>query len=202
MKKKFALILTTCLLLAVLMTAFVACDNKTVTLSVYTVYLSKFEGNYVVEPKLIHEQKVGAFTLNNYKYIINEGETAYGGPCYLGLYYDLQCTKKVHPDTVFKKNTTLYALGIVPINEVYLICFQYEDQTYTFYQQQKEPLTMDDFVVSAYGKELDRTKLAFFRDEEMTQRIELEGKTFDTLGAKLVENSSWYARRVYVKLIE
>lgn len=200
MKKKFALILTTCLLLTMLMTAFVACNN-TVTLRIYRLELYDAKNGNISTPSLIYQINNGhPFTVSEYKDIIVKDDKIYGAPLYLGFYSDKQCTKKVHPDTKFSKDTDLYTLVVFSGADFFLIKFVFEGQEYMFYQSFQVPITIDDFVVSAYGKELDRTKLHFFSDEAMTNEIEIIGKTYDEL--VLEETTLFYQneKTVYIKL--
>ena len=200
MKKNFALILTTCLLLTMLMTAFVACNN-TVTLRIYRLELYDAKNGNISTPSLIYQISNGhPFTVSEYKDIIVKDDKIYGAPLYLGFYSDKQCTKKVHPDTKFSKDTDLYTLVVFSGADLFLIKFVFEGQEYMFYQSFQVPITIDDFVVSAYGKELDRTKLHFFSDEAMTNEIEIIGKTYDEL--VLEETTLFYQneKTVYIKL--
>lgn len=210
MKKKFTLIMVTCLVFTLLMTAFIACDDNEdndkkeetedmITLSVYNACLD------LSTPSLVYQQETGkSFTVADYTSIIYNGEEVYGGPIYTGFYFDEQCTKVVHSDTVFNKDTSLYVSVISSGTKTYMIDFVFEGVSYTFYQENKTPLTLDDFVVSAYGKELDRAKLRFFSNESMTDEIEIVGKTFDDLESEeSVEFfPTWYVKTVYVELIK
>lgn len=200
MKKKFTLILITCLLLTLLMTAFVACNN-TVTLRIYRLELYDAKNGNIPAPSLIYQlNNEHPFTISEYKDIIVKDDKIYGSPLYLGFYSDKQCTKKVHPDTKFSKDTDLYTLVVFSGADLFFIKFVFEGQEYMFYQSFQVPITIDDFVVSAYGKELDRTKLHFFSDEAMTNEIEIIGKTYDEL--VLEETLLFYhnEKTVYVKL--
>lgn len=201
MRKKVALILTTCLLLALLMAAFVACNN-TVTLRIYRLELYDAKNGNIPTPSLTYQLNNGhSFTISEYKDIVHKDDKIYGAPLYLGFYSDKQCTKKVHPDTKFSKDTDLYTLVVFSGSNLFFIKFVFEGQEYMFYQSFQAPITIDDFVVSAYGKELDRTKLHFFSDEAMTNEIEIAGKTYDELA--LEETPLFYhnEKTVYVKLL-
>lgn len=208
MRKKFTFILTVCILLALSLSIFVACDDnkendekaeeKLITLTVYEVNVNPNE------PTLVHQQKSGQrFTVSDYHYVIYDGQTVYGPIFTLGFYYDAQCTQKVHSETVFDSDTNLYVLQIIPAMETYMIDFVVDGDSYTLYQESKTALSVDDFVMSAYGKEIDRTKLQFFSDEEMTNQIDIVGKTYDDLELEQTDQFTpyWHFKTIYVKLV-
>lgn len=207
MRKKFTFILTVCILLALSLSIFVACDDnkendekaeeKLITLTVYEANVNPNE------PTLVHQQKSGQrFTVSDYYYVLNGGQTIYGPILTLGFYYDTQCTQKVHRESVFDSDTNLYVLWITPGMETYMIDFVVDGDSYTLYQESKTALSVDDFAVSAYGKEIDRTKLQFFSDEEMTNQIDIVGKTYDDLNLEQTERfaPNWHFKTIYVKL--
>lgn len=200
MRKKVALILTTCLLITLLMAAFVACNN-TITLRIYRLELYDAKNGNISTPSLTYQLNNGhMFTVSEYKDIVHKDDRIYGAPLYLGFYSDKQCTKKVHPDTKFSKDTDLYTMVVFSGADLFFIKFVFEGQEYMFYQSFQAPITIDDFVVSAYGKELDRTKLHFFSDEAMTNEIEIAGKTYDELALEETPLFSHNEKTVYVKL--
>lgn len=199
MKKRFA-VFVLCMVLVLSAMAFVACNN-TVTLRIYRLELYDAKNGNIPAPSLIYQlNNEQPFTISEYKDIIVKDDRIYGAPLYLGFYSDKQCTKKVHPDTKFSKDTDLYTLVVFSGADLFFIKFVFEGQEYMFYQSFQVPITIDDFVVSAYGKELDRTKLHFFSDEAMTNEIEIIGKTYDEL--VLEETPLFYhnEKTVYVKL--
>lgn len=199
--------MTVCILLALSLSIFVACgdnkenddkaDEKIITLTIYET------NGKTTEQTLAHQQKSGqCFTVSDYQYVINGGPLC-GPILMLGFYYDAQCTQKVHPETVFDSDTNLYVICIIPATVTYMIDFVFDGNAYTLYQKNKTALSVDDFVVSAYGKEIDRAKLQFFSDEEMTNQIDIVGKTYDDLELEQLDYfaPNWHFKTVYVKLI-
>lgn len=197
MKKKFALILTTCLLLTLLMTAFIACDNEeTVTVKVYSVSTGHDEN-----PRLGHTitiKKGSTFSTEDYFSNYEKYDGTLGRLDPWGFYLDSACTKKHNDDNIIDHDVRFYILYCSFGSK--FIVFNYENEKYYCYvEDTTAKLTVDTFAVSAYGKTIDSSKLKYYSDEEMTQEIELVGKSYDEIAVEAVGSIPYTEKYVYVK---
>lgn len=118
-----------------------------------------------------------------------------------GFYLDKECTKKYNFDTKINEDTDLYVLYCHMLSK--FICFVFEGENYYFYVENDDvKLTIDSFVVSAYGKEIDRDKLKFYSDENMIRRIDIVGQTFETIKHEDVSELHYPTKHIYVKLAD
>lgn len=197
MKKKFALILTTCLLLTLLMTAFIACDNEeTVTVKVYSVSTGHDENPTLKNTIAI--KKGSTFSAIDYFEKYDEDDDILGGVDPWGFYLDSTCTKIHDNDNVIEQDTTFYIIYCSFGSK--FIVFNYENEKYYCYvEDTTAKLTVDTFAVSAYGKTIDSSKLKYYSDEEMTQEIELVGKSYDEIAVEAVGSIPYTEKYVYVK---
>ncbi len=196
MKKEFTLILITCLLLTLLMTAFVACNNEeTVTVKVYSVSTGHDE-NPTLE-NTITIKKGSTFSAIDYFENYTEDNIVDGNVGSWGFYLDSACTKKHDDDNVIEQDKTFYLLHC-DFGSAFIV-FNYENKEYYCYiEDTTAKLTVDTFAVSAYGKTIDTSKLKYFSDSEMTQEIELVGKSFDEIAVEADGPIPYAIKGVYV----
>ena len=195
MKKKFALILTTCILLTLLMTAFVGCNNNSVKVRVYTVCTAHDENPFLENTITI--KKGSTFSKKYYvtNFVKDDGVTDGRLPSW-GFYLDPTCKIKHDDDCVIEQDTKLYLL-YCDLGSTFVV-FHYENEEYYCYvDNTTAKLTADTFAVSAYSKTIDSSKLKYYSDEEMTQEVELVGKSFEELDVEL-SRLMYDTKHVYV----
>lgn len=201
MKRKIAIVLLTCVLLLTILCSFVGCNRKLVTVNIYAISYPNSEKTYQLFSNTQWSGMPVVFKKNLSQYIPKHYLVAddFKG---FGYYLDIECTKKYNLSTKIEEDTDLYMLFCESGSKFVVFCFEGEDY-YFFVEDINAELTVDSFVVSAYGKELDREKIQFYIDEKMTRRIDITGQTFDTLGVSMHEEESYYyAKTLYVKLAE
>lgn len=199
MKRKIAIVLLTSVLLLTILCSFVGCNRKLVKVNFYAISYPNSDG---VELEFSNMQWSGRpVVVDGYiKDYNKKREGEFGGVRGWGFYLDKGCTKKYNLDTKINEDTDLYTLYCSNGSNFVTFCFEGVNY-YFFVEDVNAELTVDSFVVSAYGKELDREKIQFYRDENMTKRIDITGQTFDTLGVSLESPLFYYTKTLYVKLV-
>ena len=207
MKKKVALIVLFCCLIAMSLTCFVACDKKdnievdkkdTVEIKVYVVKNIETE-NHVLESTL-RIKKGSTFSVNDYFRDYLGNETSIFDYAYWGFYLNPACTKRNNDGNIIEKDTSLYYFHCSMWSM--FIVFHYENKDYCcFVSDGTAKLSADTFAISAYGKSIDSSKLKYYSDSEMTQEIELVGKSFNELDIEGGERFFYSTKNVYVKYI-
>lgn len=199
MIKKVALIVLFCCLIAMSLTCFIACDKKdTVEVKVYSVSSAHDEN-----PKLentITIKKGSTFSIKDYFSNYQKFDGKMGGVPSWGFYLDSTCRQKHNDDNVLDKDTSLYVL--YSYFGAKFVQFEYEGKEYFYYvDDATAKLTADTFAVSAYGKKIDSLKLQYFSDKEMTQQVEIVGKSFDEIEIEADDTYFTLEKRVYVKYV-
>ena len=199
MRKKVALIVLFCCLIAMSLTCFIACDKKdTVEVKVYSVSSAHDEN-----PKLentITIKKGSTFSIKDYFSNYQKFDGKMGGVPSWGFYLDSTCRQKHNDDNVLDKDTSLYVL--YSYFGAKFVQFEYEGKEYFYYvDDATAKLTADTFAVSAYGKKIDSSKLQYFSDKEMTQQVEIVGKSFDEIEIEADDTYFTLEKRVYVKYV-
>lgn len=198
MRKKVALIVLFCCLIAMSLTCFIACDKKdTVEVKVYSVS-SAHDENPVLK-NTIKINKGSTFSKSDYfkNYVKDNKED--GNVAAWGFYMDPACTKKHHDDNIIEKDTTFYLLHC-DFGSAFVV-FNYENKEYYCYvENTTAKLSADTFAISAYGKEIDSSKLKYFSDKEMTQEIELVGKSFDEITVEADGPIPYALKEIFVKV--
>ena len=197
MKKRFA-VLVLCMVLVLSAMAFVACDKKdTVEVKVYSVSSAHDEN-----PKLentITIKKGSTFSAIDYFENYTEDNMVDGNVGSWGFYLDSACTKKHHDDNIIEKDTTFYLLNC-SFGSAFIV-FNYENKEYYCYiEDTTAKLSADTFAISAYGKAIDSSKLKYFSDEEMTQEIELVGKSYDEIAVEADGPIPYALKEIFVKV--
>ena len=109
-----------------------------------------------------------------------ELENRIGGPIVDGLFYDSSCLLKYDTSKHIENDITLY-VGYHYLNPENIdIYFIFEGATYHINRQSNYPVTVFDFIASAYGKPISPACLEFYGDEAMTNRFELYGLNYQT----------------------
>ena len=198
MKKKIVIVLLTCVLLSLALFSFAGCNRKLVTVNFYAI---SYPNSDDVKLEFSDIQWSGrSVVVDGYVEDYNEKhKNLCGGGFGWGFFLDKGCTKKYNLDTKINEDTDLYTLYCSNGSNFVTFCFEGINY-YFFVEDINAELTVDSFVVSAYGKELDREKIQFYRDEKMTKRIDITGQTFDTLGVSLQSPLFYYTKVLYVKL--
>lgn len=197
MRKKVALIVLFCCLIAMSLTCFIACDKKdNIEVKVYSVSSAHDEN-----PELkntIKIKKGSTFSKSDYckNYVKDNKED--GNVAAWGFYLDPACTQKHHDDNIIEKDTTFYLLNC-SFGSAFIV-FNYENKEYYCYiEDTTAKLSADTFAISAYGKAIDSSKLKYFSDKEMTQEIELVGKSFDEITVEADGPIPYSIKEIYVR---
>lgn len=197
MRKKVALIVLFCCLIAMSLTCFIACDKKdNIEVKVYSVSSAHDEN-----PELkntIKIKKGSTFSKSDYckNYVKDNKED--GNVAAWGFYLDPACTQKHHDDNIIEKDTTFYLLSC-SFGSTFIV-FNYEnEQYYCYIEDTTAKLSADTFAISAYGKAIDSSKLKYFSDKEMTQEIELVGKSFDEITVEADGPIPYSIKEIYVR---
>ena len=198
MKKRFA-VLVLCMVLMLSAMAFVACDKKdNIEVKVYSV-----SNPHTENPELentITIKKGSTFSIKYYFSNYQKFDGTMGGVPSWGFYLDSTCRQKHNDDNVLDKDTSLYVL--YSYFGAKFVKFEYEGKEYFYYvDDATEKLTADTFAVSAYGKKIDSSKLQYFSDKEMTQQVEIVGKSFNEIEIEADDTYFTLEKRVYVKYV-
>ena len=198
MKKKVALIVLFCCLIAMSLTCFVACDKKdNIEVKVYSVS-SAHDENPVLK-NTIKINKGSTFPKSDYfkNYVKDNKED--GNVAAWGFYLDPACTKKHNDDNIIEKDTTFYLLNC-SFGSTFIV-FNFENEKYYCYvEDTTAKLSADTFAISAYGKAIDSSKLKYYSDSEMTQEIKLVGKSFDEIAVEADGPIPYTIKEIYVKV--
>lgn len=197
MRKKVALIVLFCCLIAMSLTCFIACDKKdNIEVKVYSVSSAHDEN-----PELKNTIKINkgsTFSKSDYfkNYVKDNKED--GNVAAWGFYLDPACTQKHHDDNIIEKDTTFYLLSC-SFGSTFIV-FNYEnEQYYCYIEDTTAKLSADTFAISAYGKAIDSSKLKYFSNKEMTQEIELVGKSFDEITVEADGPIPYSIKEIYVR---
>ena len=198
MRKKVALIVLFCCLIAMSLTCFIACDKKdTVEVKVYSVSSAHDENPELKNTITI--KKGSTFSAIDYFENYTEDNMVDGNVVSCGFYLDSACTQKHHDDNIIEKDTTFYLLNC-SFGSAFIV-FNYENKEYYCYiEDTTAKLSADTFAISAYGKAIDSSKLKYFSDKEMTQEIELVGKSFDEITVEADGPIPYSIKEIYVKV--
>ena len=198
MRKKVALIVLFCCLIVMSLTCFIACDKKdNVEVKVYSVS-SAHDENPVLK-NTIKIKKGSTFSKSDYSKNYVKDNKEDGNVAAWGFYLDSACTKKHHDDNIIEKDTTFYLLNC-SFGSAFIV-FNYENKEYYCYiEDTTAKLSADTFAISAYGKAIDSSKLKYFSDKEMTQEIELVGKSFDEITVEADGPIPYSIKEIYVKV--
>lgn len=198
MRKKVALIVLFCCLIAMSLTCFIACDKKdTVEVKVYSVSSAHDENPELKNTITI--KKGSTFSAIDYFENYTEDNMVDGNVGSWGFYLDSACTKKHHDDNIIEKDTTFYLLNC-SFGSTFIF-FNFENEKYYCYvEDTTAKLLADTFAISAYGKAIDSSKLKYYSDSEMTQEIELVGKSFDEITVEAVGPIPYVLKEIYVKV--
>lgn len=198
MRKKVSLIVLFCCLIAMSLTCFIACDKKdNVEVKVYSVS-SAHDENPVLK-NTITIKKGSTFSAIDYFENYTEDNMVDGNVGSWGFYLDPACTKKHHDDNIIEKDTTFYLLNC-SFGSTFIF-FNFENEKYYCYvEDTTAKLSADTFAISAYGKAIDSSKLKYFSDSEMTQEIELVGKSYDEITVEAVGPIPYVLKEIYVKV--
>ncbi len=198
MRKKVSLIVLFCCLIAMSLTCFIACDKKdNVEVKVYSVS-SAHDENPVLK-NTIKINKRSTFSKSDYfkNYVKDNKED--GNVAAWGFYLDPACTKKHHDDNIIEKDTTFYLIHC-DFGSAFIV-FNYENKEYYCYiEDTTAKLSADTFAISAYGKAIDSSKLKYFSDKEMTQEIELVGKSYDEIAVEADGPIPYVLKEIFVKV--
>lgn len=198
MKKRFA-VLVLCMVLMLSAMAFVACDKKdNIEVKVYSVSSAHDENPELKNTITI--KKGSTFSAIDYFENYTEDNMVDGNVGSWGFYLDSTCRQKHNDDNVLDKDTSLYVL--YSYFGAKFVKFEYEGKEYFYYvDDATEKLTADTFEVSAYGKKIDSSKLQYFSDKEMTQQVEIVGKSFNEIEIEADDTYFTLEKRVYVKYV-
>ena len=197
MKKRFA-VLVLCMVFVLSAMAFVACDKKdNIEVKVYSV--SSVHDESPELKNTIKIKKGSTFSKSDYSKNYVKDNQEDGNVAAWGFYLDSACTKKHHDDNIIEKDTTFYLLNC-SFGSAFIV-FNYENKEYYCYiEDTTAKLSADTFAISAYGKAIDSSKLKYFSDKEMTQEIELVGKSFDEITVEADGPIPYSIKEIYVKV--
>lgn len=172
MKKQIVLMLCLSILL-VSVFAFTSCDNDTqsVKISIYKV------NNGILQdtPELVLQKKQGdLFSKQEYWDSATYGDD---DTYKLGFYTDKECRIKYDEDSPVTEDIDLYLdcrLAIGTSTNFCYIVFVFDGTKYQIYRDFSEFLRVNDFIVSAYGKNIEANSLRFYWDEECTDEFDIE----------------------------
>lgn len=150
---------------------FVACDKKdavTITIHIksqtYTIERNRGDNLIGFDPE----------TLTN-----PEGLTYIGGSSYDGLFYDEDCLFRYDESKPIEHDITLYVFSFYLFNpNLNFVTFVFEGNKYNFHPQLNHPVTVFDFIATAYGKPISPACLEFYSDEAMQHKFELYGLNY------------------------
>lgn len=198
MRKKVVLIVWFCCLIAMSLICFIACDKKdNIEVKVYSV-----SNPHTENPELentITIKKGSTFSKSDYfkNYVKDNKED--GNIAAWGFYLDSACTQKHHDDNIIEKDTTFYLLNC-SFGSTFIV-FNFENTKYYCYvENTTAKLSAETFAISAYGKAIDSSKLKYFLDKEMTQEIELVGKSFDEITVEADGPIPYSIKEIFVKV--
>ena len=198
MRKKVALIVLFCCLIVMSLTCFIACDKKdNIEVKVYSV--SSVHDESPELKNTIKIKKGSTFSKSDYSKNYVKDNQEDGNVAAWGFYLDPACTQKHHDDNIIEKDTTFYLLNC-SFGSAFIV-FNYENKEYYCYiEDTTAKLSADTFAISAYGKAIDSSKLKYFSDKEMTQEIELVGKSFDEITVEADGPIPYSIKEIYVKV--
>ncbi len=196
MKKKIFL-LSLIGLLIIHIIFFFACDKKdTVTITIqienktYTIEQNKGDNLIGLDLEALTNP---------------EGYLIFGSSLYNELFYDEDCLFKYDKSQPIDHDITLYGFTVDGVNPNYnYVTFVFEGNKYYLHPQFNYPVTVFDFIATAYGKPISPACLEFYSDEAMTNQFELTGLNYQTeceQGQPIWAYGPPYSYTIYVKRV-
>ena len=188
--KRFYCILILLILLCCFIT-LIACNADTSSNTCTVTFITVLDG----EKADIYTTTVtigDTINLSSFKNVLPTTNTTIGHYNYTGPFWDEACFHKHDDDLAITSNATFY---IKKTNEgVPIINFMLDGKSYTLSVDKTQPINVFDFITCAYGKASVPSQFEFYRDENMTDKIELVDFSY-----KECDLSFWNSYTIYVK---
>lgn len=157
---------------------FISCNSNKVSISIYSVSEGR-EENCKLE-FTIDIDYGETFTWKDYIKNLKNNDS---GMITLGLYTDQACRIKYNENASVNKDIILYVdRRSIGSSENYCrIDFVYQNEEYSIFRNLDEMLTVNDFTVSAYGKQIEDSILKFYSDSNMENQIDITNKKVSEL---------------------
>lgn len=120
---------------------------------------------------------------------------------YLGLYIDKECKIKYDDSVNPIEDLILYVDSRLMFNAT-TVKFIFEGNTYCIFREQNDVLTVDDFIISAYGMPMNGKTVEFYADCLMTKPLAYEENELSTIeNIEVLESFDAHEYTIYVKAI-
>lgn len=139
--------------------------------------ITPYQEVYVVND--IEIEKGTAFTYQTYVDYLKSIGKSVGGFCggeFIGFFKDNDFRIKYNTDLLVEKDITLYFTEYsieTDYTNYCMISFHFQNDVYKCALGFDQWLNEDTFPISAYGKEIDKTKCRYYYDTEHTKEVEL-----------------------------
>ncbi len=174
--------------------------DETVTIRVFTLPSNRLlDTDYLPSYESFTQQKGQTFSTAKYFDSVNDNKD--NSFISIGFYTDKNCTIKYDDNAIINSDLDLYIVYCLPNTKFVEYIFN-ECSYISIVQNTNELLNSDSFVLSAYGKPLNKEKLAFFRDKNMMNQITFNNVTYANLDIEEVSFLFGYSQKtIYVKSI-
>lgn len=120
---------------------------------------------------------------------------------YLGLYVDKDCKIKYDDTIRLVEDLILYVDYRLMFNAT-TVKFVYEGDAYCIFREQNDVLTVNDFIISAYGMPMDGKTVEFYADCLMTKPLAYEGNKLSAIeNIEVSVSFDAHEYTIYVKAI-
>lgn len=188
--KRFYCILTLLILLCCFAT-LTACNNGVSPNTCTVTFIIVLDGEKT--DRYTTTVNIGdTIDLSSFNNILPATNTTIGHYNYTGPFWDEACFHKHDDDLAITSNATFY---IKKTNEgVPIINFMLDGKSYALAVDKTQPINVFDFITCAYGKASVPSQFEFYKDENMTDKIELVDFSY-----KECDLSFWNSYTIYVK---
>ncbi len=171
--KKTIICLTLVSILVFSVALFVGCDNNSEKIVV--TFITTGNGNESRYEKTVNDGDL--ITMSDFTALQN-GDSSIGHGIYTGFFRDSNCVFKFDDSEPIRHNTVLYVKQSPEGTPV--INFILEGKTYPLAVERTKTVSVFDFIASAYGKSSIPEQFDFFKDEQLTEKIDLTGYNYQS----------------------
>ncbi len=179
MKTKRILILFISIVLLFTAFTFVSCDKQNQNKIIVSIYSNNGNSISAKPLKTVTKNKGDKISLAD----LTDGKIPSANDfIMLGYYMDANCKIKFDEETIINNDLQLYVYTrqFIPGNsfdsDYCLITYVFDGSKYDIIRNLDWSLDSNDFVISAYGKKIDSSKLKFYLDENYTKELTMPMK--------------------------
>ncbi len=174
---------------------FVGCDKNSEKIVV--TFITIGNGNESRYEKTVNTGDM--ITMSDFTELKNE-DASVGHSVYTGFFRDSNCVFKFDDSEPIHHDTVLYVKQSPEGTPV--INFILEGKTYPLAVERTKTVSVFDFIASAYGKSSIPEQFDFFKDEQLTEKIDLTGYNYQSCTFDFWQKCNIYVKRHEIATVE